>query len=1060
MRYLTEKRPQHCFLVCALFLLCLQIWQLPAVGVQQQKETKHPVKLETIEYLVKRHIDPATIVGEIRQRGIGFPVDESTLQRLQKLGANTTVIDALKEFQEPEKNREKKVTILVADFTPVDAPKRPLTETLMERLRSATKEYSDITIGSLPDSVTVQLGDDYAKQKGRERGADIVIWGWYTGTDESLRVNVHFEVIGGPHNLVLMQNAKTFDVPVSEFKSFDIQIQTPLSGEMSYLTLVALGMARAQAMDFDGAIAILTKVISLPSRPDTMVDPAEIYFYRGALYMAKTYLFLEDETERAEDDFQRVITLQPENASAYKMLGVIFQQKGDLDAALQYFDKAVRFAPDDAEALLKRGSLYTAKLLKELAGKDFNRALELLDKEADYEATLGLRIQIHIQMQNYAQAESEINEALKGESDPDAVAFDRFFKALIYLQSNRNQDVVSEAKEVLKANPKLVITYVLRAAAYSELRQFREALEDVTYLIKLRPSSAMAFSLRAEIYKDKGDWKESIKDYDRAIESDPRMGDAYLGRGQAYLGLGNYQRAIADFDQAILYPDSQKTAFMRRGAAHSLSGQPDEALLDYGEYIKLAPSEEEGYSSRANVYMTKGEYDKALADCNKALELNSKDADLYLSRGSVYEKKGMLDAARGDYAHAIELKPDSENYSARGIVYMNHKDYGAAVSDFDRAITMDSKNSSAWLFRGITYAMRGEKGDFDRAVANYTEYIRQTPPGYFSYARRASAYKSLGKFELALKDYSKAIALQSDIAGLYLERADIYEKLKDLGNAISDYTKAVQISPSSVFYNKRGWLHFDNKNWNEAVSDFQNAYKLDPGNIDSLLNLGLTYEAKGNFAEALTILAKCTTLKPEDYRSYLYRANVYKQQSDWPNALLDYDTAIKIKPNDGALYLDRGVTYEKSDNYQRAIADYDRAIELSSQDPKYFFSRASAQLKLKHYELAVSDLDKAIGLNPQDAVYRYYRGVAKNNQKRFDLAIVDLTSALRMRPKWDWALFVRGLAYAGLGDHPHATRDVRECLRVTVNDELRKQAQATLERFAAGGYQPSVINVH
>ena len=1018
----------------------------------QSRQLSRPLTLDQVQALIRNSTPDAAIAKEIRHRGISFGLNSQLLAELIKLGAGPKTIESLRELEEP--GPQKRVTILVADFIPNDAPNRPLTVTLLERLRASTKDYSDITIGALHEPVTVELGGEYAKKKGAARGADIVIWGWYTGTDENLRVNVHFEVIRGPHNLALMQDAKTFEVPVSEFKSFDIQIQTPLSGEMSFLSLLTLGLARAQVLDFDGAIAAFTRALSLPSTVNTMANPADLYFYRGVSHFAKSFLLFEDETDLAIADLNKAIELRPDTAGPYMLLGTLFQQRGDFEKALHNFEKMVSLAPDEPQAFSKRGAFYIAQGRKDLADKDFNRALELLGKENDTGSEY-LRAEIYVQMENFAKAEAVVNSAIDTETDPDVRSLFLMMRAFIYLHTENFKDAIRDTTAII-AGSQYLMGLTLRAAAYWELNELNAALADADELVRLRPSSARVFYIRGDIYKDKGDLKASIKDYSKAIELDPRMGNAYLGRGQAHLLLKNYPQAIADFDKAITYPESQKMAYANRGAAHSGNNQIDQSILDFGEYIKLTPSEEHGYSLRANAYLMKGEDDKALADLTKALELENKDADLYVSRGKIYEKKGMWDKALEDYSQAIGSKPDAERYSTRGIAYMNHEDYADAIKDLDKAVTLDPKKSSTWLFRGLAYAM---KGDLEPAVFNYTEYIRKVPSNYFGYARRALAYKAMGRFKPALQDYSKAIALKPDEVGLYLERGEIYEKQKAMQNAVSDYSQIIKLSPTSLSYRRRGLFYLSNNNWNEAISDFSAAIKIEPGDVDSLLGLALVHEAKGDFANSLKILDQCIALKPDYYRIYLQRGNAYTRHLDWPQALENYDKAANLASNDPDVFFNRASVYKKTGDQQRAIADYSRAIELNSLDAKYFFGRALVQLVQKQYALAVPDLDRAIALNDKDAMYLYLRGVANNNQKYYDLAIADLNSALKLKPFWDSALLARGWAYSAKGNRPHATRDLRECLRVATDDQTRRQAQAALERLREGKYVPTIIEI-
>ena len=59
-----------------------------------------------------------------------------------------------------------------------------------------------------------------------------------------------------------------------------------------------------------------------------------------------------------------------------------------------------------------------------------------------------------------------------------------------------------------------------------------------------------------------------------------------------------------------------------------------------------------------------------------------------------------------------------------GAAYGNKGEYDRAISDFTEAIRLDPKLASAYYNRGIAYE---NKGEHDKAIADYTEAIRLEP---------------------------------------------------------------------------------------------------------------------------------------------------------------------------------------------------------------------------------------------------------------------------------------------------------------------------------------------
>ena len=219
-----------------------------------------------------------------------------------------------------------KLIVLVANFDGPDQ-KYGVTETILSQLRTAVKEYEDVEIQSLDEVITAQAGSSVARARGEDRKAGIVLWGWYRVPRDSAFITVHFEVLKSPIGL-----ARSQKLAVAELENF--QIQTRLSNEMSYLTLLTLGLARYEVDDYDGAIDRFTGALDQPDVPEDMVDPADIYFYRGNAY------FKKGDYDRAMADYDRALALSPDLAIAYLNRGLTYRAIGDPARAAADFSRA------------------------------------------------------------------------------------------------------------------------------------------------------------------------------------------------------------------------------------------------------------------------------------------------------------------------------------------------------------------------------------------------------------------------------------------------------------------------------------------------------------------------------------------------------------------------------------------------------------------------------------------------------------------------------------------------------------------------------------------------
>jgi tetratricopeptide (TPR) repeat protein len=101
------------------------------------------------------------------------------------------------------------------------------------------------------------------------------------------------------------------------------------------------------------------------------------------------------------------------------------------------------------------------------------------------------------------------------------------------------------------------------------------------------------------------------------------------------------------------------------------------------------------------------------------------------------------------------------------------------------------ENGKAYFGRGIKL---GNKSDFDRAIADYSEAIRLDPSDPAAYNNRCYAYARAGQLQLAIADCNQALRLGPN-ANRLDTRGFTYLRLGQFDSAIADYDEAVKIDP-------------------------------------------------------------------------------------------------------------------------------------------------------------------------------------------------------------------------------------------------------------------------
>jgi tetratricopeptide (TPR) repeat protein len=176
-------------------------------------------------------------------------------------------------------------------------------------------------------------------------------------------------------------------------------------------------------------------------------------------------------------------------------------------------------------------------------------------------------------------------------------------------------------------------------------------------------------------------------------------------------------------------------------------------------------------------------------------------------------------------------------------------------------------------------------------------------------------------------------------------------------------------------------------------------------------NRGNAYRRKGNYDPAISDLDEAARLNPKDADVYWVRGSAYLGKNDYDHAIQDLSLAIRLGSRRPGTFYDRGRAFNSKGDYDHAIQDFSEAIRLSPKDAGAYFFRGLAYFGKDDYDHALEDINQALSLTPNNALALYSRGVIYADKGNLDKAILDYNEAIRVAPKFALAYNRRGDAY-------------------------------------------------
>lgn len=317
--------------------------------------------------------------------------------------------------------------------------------------------------------------------------------------------------------------------------------------------------------------------------------------------------------------------------------------------------------------------------------------------------------------------------------------------------------------------------------------------------------------------------------------------------------------------------------FKNRGNSAFKEQNYEQAIELYTESIKLNSHESNYFSNRGLAYLRLKKYRDSLNDCLKALSLNSDNVKAMLHASKCYIAYGELNQSYDLLTKARSMRPGDtdilDTFNLLELIRVNmskykenmdKEQYYQALYHIDKVEEFVTEQPELMIKKLEIIIL---SGNTDRASSMASSMLRSysSNPEFLVLKGRLHYYS--GAQEVAKKHFMEALRLDPDYqpAKNMVRKMRDMDKLKDEANrlfsscdnlgAIEAYTKLLLEDPANKTYNatvysNRAAAYMKENDYITALTDINNALKLNPDFTKAYMRRGNIYTHLGKYQEA------------------------------------------------------------------------------------------------------------------------------------------------------------------------------------------------------------------
>jgi tetratricopeptide (TPR) repeat protein len=392
------------------------------------------------------------------------------------------------------------------------------------------------------------------------------------------------------------------------------------------------------------------------------------------------------------------------------------QEKGDNEAAIKFYDQALKLLPEFPEAEYQKATAYFS--LKKLveAEKAFRKAIELRSDWTLPMANLGALL---VRKNSFAEADKFLTQAISID-DSNSIAYVALAELRIKTKSTPEilrTLLVKISTLTSKQRPSAAV-WASRGSLERALNESASAKISLRKALEIEPLNQSALADSVEISLAESDYTRATDDAKLLVANSPTPQNRYL-LARCYAESGKADdalRVLEMLDNADLDVVTLKNAITTAASTD---------VFQLEQRLEKSPKDLPLLSRLCKVTRTTNA-EKSMEYCRRALELEPTNVNHAVGFAGALVKAKQYENAIAVSRKILEISP--ENYTARAnlaISLFQLKRYEEAKSDYQWLANAKPQISIAYYFLAICHDNLQEYTD---AMANYQRFLTLVDP--------------------------------------------------------------------------------------------------------------------------------------------------------------------------------------------------------------------------------------------------------------------------------------------------------------------------------------------